>query len=203
MYLQRILGSKTKINVLASLVSNLEELYVEKDLARECGASLSEVNRQMPDLVDSGLVIMQRMAKVKVYRINTEHFLFAPLEKLFKDLVLIYKEIADQIVNFIIERHKIEAVILLGSLRKESLKEDIVKEPSDIDLLFVVEEKKDVEKDLIGFINKEISMKYGIVVYPMVLSKKEYIVGLEDSSLVIEAHSHGELMYGEKPRRFV
>ncbi len=203
MYLQRILGSKTKINVLASLVSNPKELYVEKDLARECGASLSEVNRQMPDLVDSGLVIMQRMAKVKVYRINRDHFLFKPLERLLRDLVLVYREIAEQIVNFIIERHKIEAVILLGSLRKESLREDIVKEPSDIDLLFVVEEKRDVEKDLIGFVNKEISMKYGVAVYPIVLSKKEYVVGLEDSPLVIEAHSHGELIYGEKPRRFV
>ncbi len=203
MYLQRILGSKTKINALATLVSNPKELYVEKDLARECGASLSEVNRQMPDLVDSGLVIMQRMANVKVYRINRDHFLFKPLERLLRDLVSVYREIAEQIVNFIIERHKIEAVILLGSLRKESLREDIVKEPSDIDLLFVVEEKRDVEKDLIGFVNKEISMKYGIAVYPIVLSKKEYVVGLEDSPLMIEAHSRGELIYGEKPRRFV
>lgn len=203
MYLDRILGSKTKINVLAALVSNPEKLYVEKDLARECGASLSEVNRQMPDLVDSGLVIMQRMAKVKVYRINTKHFLFSPLEKLFKDLVLVYRKIADRIVLFITERHRIEAVILLGSLRKGSLREDIVKEPSDIDLLFIVEEKRDTEKDLIGFINKEISMKYGVAVYPIVLTKKEYIEGLEDSPLVIEAHSRGELIYGEKPRRFV
>jgi DNA-binding transcriptional ArsR family regulator len=203
MYLDRILGSKTKINVLAMLVSNPLKSYVEKDLARECGASLSEVNRQMPDLVNSGLVTMQRIAKVKVYRINREHFLFGSLESLFIDLVSVYKEISAKIVRFITERYKIEAVILIGSLKGKSIKEDIIKEPSDIDLVFIVAEKKiDVEKDLISFINSRISEEYGIVVYPIVMTENEYINGLKDNSLVIEAHSKGELIYGKKPRRF-
>ncbi len=202
MYLDRMLGSKTKINVLAVLVSNKANSYVEKDLARECGASLSEVNRQMPDLVNSGLVTMQRIAKVKVYRINREHFLFEPLESLFMDLVSVYKEISDKIVRFIAERYEIEAVILIGSLKGKSIKEDIIEEPSDIDLVFIAEKKEDVEKDLISFINSRISKEYGIVVYPIVMTKNEYINGLKDDPLVIEAHSKGELIYGKKPRRF-
>jgi predicted nucleotidyltransferase len=202
MYLDRILGSKTKINVLAVLVSNPDTQYVEKDLARECGASLSEVNRQMPELASSGLVTMQRMAKVKVYRINRDHFLFQPLEGLFRDLTSVYREMADKIVEFITDRQKIEAVILLGSLTGKSIRQDMVEEPSDIDMVFVAEKKREVEKDLIGFINSEISRKYGIAVYPMVLTKGEYVKGLKDNPLVIEAHSKGELIYGKKPRRF-
>jgi predicted nucleotidyltransferase len=202
MYLERILGSKTKINVLAVLVTNPGKSYVEKDLARECGASLSEVNRQMPDLVNSGLVTMQRMAKVKVYRINRGYFLFGPLEGLFRDLGSVYMEMADKIMRFITEKHKMHAVMLLGSLAENSIREDIVEEPSDIDLVFIAEKKKEVEKDLISFINSEISKEYGVVVYPIVLTEKEYLKGLKDDRLVIEVHSKGEVIYGKKPRRF-
>ncbi len=201
MYLDRILGSTTKINALAALVSHPEKSYVEKDLARECGASLSEVNRQMPELVNSGLVTMQRLAKVKVYRINQEHFLFKPLADLFKDLTTVYRAIGEEIAKFITGRRAIEAVILLGSLTKKSIREDITREPSDIDLLFIAEEKREVEDDLIGFINSAVSRKYGIVVYPIVMTKKEYLDGLRENPLVIKAHSEGERIYGKKPRR--
>lgn len=201
MYLDRILGSTTKINALAALITHPEQSYVEKDLARECGASLSEVNRQMPELVNSGLVTMQRLAKVKVYRINQVHFLFKPLAELFKDLTTVYRSTAEEVVKFITGRRTIEAVILLGSLAKKSIREDITREPSDIDLLFIAEEKKEVQDDLVGFINSEVSRKYGIVVYPIVMTRREYLDGLRENPLVIKAHSEGELMYGKRPRR--
>lgn len=203
MYLDKILGSKTKINILATLVSNPERSYVEKELAKESGANHSEVNRQIPDLVSSGLVIMQRMAKVKVYQINTEHFLYKPLKQLFKDLISIYREAAGEIIRFITEKHKIDAVLLLGSLERKTIREDIVKEPSDIDLLVITGQKKAVEKNLTKYINTKISRKYGITVYPIVMTKKEYIEGLKDKPLIIKAHTSGEVRYGQKPKRFV
>lgn len=202
MYLDRILGSRTKINALAVLISNPGKSYVEKDLARECGASLSEVNRQMPDLVNSGLVVMQRLAKIKVYTINREHFLFEPLKRLFRDLVSVYREAAELIVHFAVRKYEVKAVILIGSLAGRAVREDIVSEPSDIDLVFIVEDKKDIEKDLVQFINSEVSRKYGIVAYPLVMTRSEYLKGLKENPLVIEAHSKGEVIYGRKPERF-
>lgn len=203
MYLDKILGSKTKINVLSTLVSNPERTFVEKELATESGANHSEVNRQIPDLVSSGLVIMQKMAKVKVYQINTEHFLYKPLEQLFKDLISVYREAASAITQFITKKHKIEAVLLLGSLERKTIRDDIVKEPSDIDILIITDQKKAVEKNLTTYINTEFSRKYGITVYPIVMTKKEYIEGLKDKPLILKAHSNGELIYGQKPKRFV
>jgi predicted nucleotidyltransferase len=203
MYLDKILGSKTKINVLATLVSNPKRTYVEKELAIESGANHSEVNRQIPDLVGSGLLIMQKMAKVKIYQINTEHFLYKPLEQLFKDLISVYIEAADEITQFITQEHEIECVLLLGSLARKKIREDIVKEPSDIDLLIITDQNKAVEKNLTTFINTKISRKYGIAVYPIVLTTKEYLEGLKDKPLITEAHSSGEVIYGKKPKRFV
>jgi len=73
-YLEKILGTGTKINVLSLLVNNPQKSYVEKDLAAEAGAAVSEINRQMPALVESGLVHLERVGKTKVYSINRQHF---------------------------------------------------------------------------------------------------------------------------------
>jgi len=48
MYLDKILGSKTKINILAILVNAKDKEFAESELAKEIGCSLSEVNRQIP-----------------------------------------------------------------------------------------------------------------------------------------------------------
>lgn len=59
-YLAKILGSETKIKILFFLVTNSQSSYMEKELARGSKSSISKVNRQIPELVNSGLVTMQR-----------------------------------------------------------------------------------------------------------------------------------------------
>jgi len=46
MYLDKILGSKTKINLLSVLVAHPERSIVEYELAKEAEVSVSEVNWQ-------------------------------------------------------------------------------------------------------------------------------------------------------------
>ncbi len=204
MYLDRILGSATKINVLNTLIANPQRSFVEKELAKESGCSLSEINRQIKDLVNSNLVLFQKMAKVKIYRINENHFLFKTLSKLFKDLNIVYKEIAKKLVRFTTKDFDIKCIILIGSLSKEAIRSDIVVSPSDIDLVFVAKREADAKKiknALIEYINSEISKMYGITIYPIVVSEDYYRKGLLDNSLIIEAQAKGEVLYGSKPRR--
>lgn len=204
MYLDRILGSATKINILYTLMSNPERAFVEKELGKESGCSLSEINRQIVDLVNSNIVIFQKIAKVKTYKINERHFLFVPLVNLFKDLNLIYKEIARKLVKFSTKKFDIACVILLGSLSEKSVRSDITEAPSDIDMIFVASKEADVGKikeALIDYANSEISKVYGITIYPIVVSIKYYKKGLLDNSLVIEAQARGEVLHGTKPRR--
>ena len=203
MYLDRILGSTTKVNALSVLISNPEKSFMEVELARESGSPVSEVNRQMSDLVNSGLVLVQRVGRAKVYQINSKHFLYSPIRKLFRSLESVYREIAKKIVSRV-AKHKPKAIILFGSLSKGKIRSNIVKEPSDIDLI-VVADKGDVHKirnEMLRFINEEISIRYGVVVYPIVLSLEEYLKGLSKDQFIIDAHSKGELLYGEKPHRF-
>ena len=176
---------------------------MEIELAKESGCPVSEVNRQMNKLINSGLVVAERVGRAKVYQMNSKHFLFAPLSKLYRSLDSVYREVAQKIVSHII-RHEPEAVILFGSLSKDRIRSDIVREPSDIDLVVVAEKGKvrRIRDDMIQFINAEISIRYGVAVYPIVLSDEEYVKGLSEDQFIINVHSEGELLYGEKPRKF-
>jgi predicted nucleotidyltransferase len=199
-----VLGSGTKVNALAVLVSNSTKPFLEVDLAKEAGASVSEVNRQMVDLVKSGIVTLERIGKGKVYRINRKHFLFKPLESLFQDLQTVYRRVAREIVNYATKSFKIQAAILFGSLSRGGVRSDIITEPSDIDIAIVADSKNvaSLKNALIFYVNSEISYKYGISVYPVVLSREEYTSALKQGSFVSDIHAKGEVLYGEKPRRF-
>jgi len=205
MYLDKILGSKTKVNVLSVLVAHPERGVVENELAKEAGASVSEVNRQARDLVDVGLVIMERVGKSKVYRVNQQHFLFEPLKSVFRGLEEIYREVANKVAKFVAGKYDVETVLLFGSLISRRVRSDFVKEPSDVDIMIVVKNKRQtdaVRKDLLNFVGSEIFPMYGINIYPIVLSVEEYLSGLAKDAFIMDVHSRGEVLYGEKPRRF-
>ena len=203
-YLERLLGSRTKINVLAVLVSNSARSFLEVELAAEAGSSVSEVNRQMKDLVSSGLVALERIGKGKIYRINRKHFLFNPLRSLFQNLETIYRRVASDIVKYLTKRFKIQAAILFGSLARGCIRTDIVAEPSDIDIAIVAPARNGalIRKTLISYVNSQIADKYGITVYPIVISPEDYVSGLRQGSFISDIHAKGEVLYGEKPRRF-
>jgi predicted nucleotidyltransferase len=204
-YLDKILGSKTKINLLSVLVVHPERSIVENELAKEAGVSVSEVNRQVKDLVTVGLVVMERVGKSKVYRVNRQHFLYEPLRTVFRGLEEVYREVADKVVKFVSERHKVKAVVLFGSLASRKVRSDFVKEPSDVDVVIIIEgedQVKSVRSDVLGFVSSEIFPVYGINVYPIVLSVEEYLSGLSKDVFIMDVHTRGEVLYGEKPRRF-
>lgn len=205
MYLDKILGSKTKVNALSVLVTQPERRIVENELAKEAGVSISEINRQAKDLVDAGLVIMERVGKSKVYQMNQQNFLFEPLKNVFKSLEQIYREIANKITKFITGKHRVKTVLLFGSLTSKTIRSDFVKEPSDIDIMIVVNNKEQtdsVRKDMLTYVNSEISPVYGINVYPIVLTVEEYLSGLAEDAFIMDVHTRGEVLHGEKPRRY-
>jgi len=202
MYLESVLGSRTKINALAVLVGDSARSLLEVELAREAGSSVSEVNRQMKDLVSSGLVRLERVGRGKVYSINRKHFLFRPLKSLFRDLQTIYKQVTSQIVKHVTKNFEIHAAILFGSLSRGSIRGDTVREPSDIDMVIVAPSKNvaPIKKALSSYVNSEVAERYGISVYPVVLSYEEYVSALKKDPFVVDIHVKGEVLYGEKPR---
>lgn len=205
MYLERIFGTGTKVNVLNILINNPERSFIEKELAVAAGAAVSEINRQMPDLVGSGLVKLERIGKNKIYSINKKHFLFAELRGLFGDLNEVFMKAAKKISAYAASKG-VKTVLLVGSVAKGKVRSDIIEAPSDIDLIFLVENMKDKERiynEIISFVNTDISVEYGFICYPIVLTVKEYLERLEKGDkFIVLSQAEGVELYGKKPRRF-
>ena len=205
MYLEGVLGSKTKVNLLAVLVQSPDKGVIESELAKLAGVSVSEVNRQIDDLVAVGLVSLVRVGRSKVYQANVGHFLFEPLRLLFRSLGEVYREIGVGVAGFVGGLDGVRAVILVGSTVSGKVREDYVGEPSDVDLVIVVDSGVYVEPvrdEVLHYLGAEVFPVYGVNVYPMVLSKDEYIGGLSGNTFIMNVHSEGGTLYGEKPRRF-
>ena len=205
MYLDGVLGSKKKVNLLSVLIHGPEQGIIEGQLAKRAGVSASEVNRQINDLVTIGLVRFVQVGRSKLYTINQRHFLFSPLSRLYRSLNEVYREIADKITENTSKQFNVNAIILVGSLGAGSMREDYVGDPSDIDLVFVVDDDGQINPlrdEVLNYTSQEIFPVYGVNAYPIVLSKSDYISGLTGDAFIMNTHTNGELMYGEKPRRF-
>ena len=205
MFLGKLLGSKTKVNLLSVLVSHPGRTIIESELAKEAGVSASETNRQMTNLVSVGLVSLERAGKSKIYQVNQSHFLYEPLRALFRTLEDVYREIAYDITTFVTETSEVKTIILFGSLASGKVKDDLVKEPSDIDIVILVEDKDKIEpikKTVQNYAGSKIFPMYGVNAYPIVLSTDEYLSGLSNDAFIMNVHSSGEVLYGEKPRRY-
>lgn len=204
MYLDGILGSRTKVNILSVLINSPRQGINEGKLAKQAGVSASEVNRQIKDLVTVGLVSLTRVGRSKLYSINAEHFLHQPLSDLFRSLNSIYREIANKVKDYVISIGPVEAVILVGSLSTGTIRQDYVSNPSDIDIVVVVDNdanRSNWKKTLVEYMSHEIYPMYGINAYTIVLSKSDYISGLSDDRFIMNIHTHGETLFGKKPRR--
>jgi len=207
MYLEKIIGTSTKVAALNVLLNSPERRFLEYELAREAGAAVSEINRQMPSVVQAGLVKVERIGKGKLYQINGKHFLVPPLRKLFADLNATYRKAAERICKKAVSSSKgLEAVILLGSAAIGKVRSDISESPSDIDMVFIVKnaaEKEALFNSLVSYINDEISSEYGIACYPVVMTNKEYLDALaKKERFILNVQNDGVELYGKRPKRF-
>ncbi|PIY91643.1 hypothetical protein COY71_02080 [Candidatus Micrarchaeota archaeon CG_4_10_14_0_8_um_filter_60_7] len=114
-FLASVFGSRTRVNALAALVGGKK--MTESELAAEASAPVSEVNRQFPALVASGLVRLERVGKSKVYSIDETHFLYPALKELFGSLDSALEGEARRVAGCVAARcNGLKAIILFGSV---------------------------------------------------------------------------------------
>lgn len=203
-YLEEVLGTKTKVNIISALIDDQNKGLNEGRLADRAGVSASEVNRQITDLVTVGLVTLNRVGRSKLYRINVEHFLYQPLCELFRTLSLVYRDIAEGVRDYAVSLGGVVAVVLVGSLASGRIREDYVSNPSDVDVVVVVEDDADIRNmrsALVWYTMNELFPKYGVNAYTILLTKSEYIDGLSDDRFILTVHTSGETLFGVKPTR--
>jgi len=194
-FLASVFGSRTRVNALAALVGGKK--MTESELAAEASAPVSEVNRQFPALVASGLVRLERVGKSKVYSIDETHFLYPALKELFGSLDSALEGEARRVAGCVAARcNGLKAIILFGSVaaRRARLGE------SDVDLLFITREGGEGEAKAAARACLE---GRGVDCKPIVVSLEAYLEKLKKGDRFYSlVHAEGKTLYGEKPKRF-
>jgi len=189
--LEKILGSKSKIRILRYLFKNPKRSYSMEDIVKDTGMSYGTVHPAMQKLVESRIIVTQKIGRSIAYRINQIHILFPDIKALFNSEVSAFKEKAIEFAE-LVEKKGIENIILFGSAAREQ-----VTEAGDIDLLFIYRDKtvkEKIEDHVLDFLEN-----YDIVISPIFLSIKETKKRMRDlDDFILGAIDEGIIIYGDR-----
>jgi predicted nucleotidyltransferase len=188
--LEKIVGARSKVKILREMVAAEEREYCLEDLVKATGQSFGTVHPALKDLLDSRIVIVRKMGRSKLYKVNTRHVLFNRIKELLQEEEKGIMAIAEEFVDRL-NKTRIKNVVLFGSAARGDFGER-----SDIDLLIIFSRKKpedDVEKVL-----RELLDKYDVDIVPTYLSMGEVRNRLKGTDrFILNVVNEGKLLYGD------
>ena len=168
LYLEKLLGNKTKIAMLRTFYKIPDKIWSSRDLAKFIGTYNTTILDNLGDLEDMGLIDIGMHGHVKTIKLNKESFVFNDIIKpLFRKEEDTLKELIGTI-KAAINKKDVELLALFGSIveKKE-------KPTSDIDLLIVAKSKEKIDKLLIEK-QGAISGRFGNEISPYIMSPQEF-----------------------------
>lgn len=126
--LSTLITSKSRVELLTWFLAHPGERFHYTQLSKILDASRSSVQRELKRLEDAGILLSQKEANVRFYRINQGHLLYPEL----KSIVFKTVGIADFLRGSLSEIGDIRAAFIYGSVAKN--REDA---RSDIDLMII------------------------------------------------------------------
>lgn len=166
-----LLNSKTRIKIIKFLLMH-EASMSEREIAAILKVSHMTINRTMADLSKMNLVNYTSVGKVHLWKVNRKSYAYKILYDLIKDVSCL-KSPLDDLKNTILQNIPQELImraVIFGSVARGEEKSG-----SDIDIFFMVKDKKDKEK-LNLRIGKLFSIcleKYGNRFSPYILTEQE------------------------------
>jgi len=164
--LEKILSSKAKIRILREMIETNREFTFE-DITKAINMSFGTVHPILKDLVDSRILIVRKMGRSKLYKINERHLLYNKLKKMFKAEKEGFNKVAKKFARLLVKKG-IKNIILFGSVARGE-----PTEKSDIDLLVIYKGNEALAKDNISKLSQEFLNKYDVEIVPTYLSVKE------------------------------
>lgn len=193
-YLEKLLGSKVKINILRSLYKFPDKDFTTRELAKFIGSSHSGILKALVDLEEMNAVQIRMHGKAHMLRLNKRSLVAKNVLKIFD----FERETIDYLVaelKKIFESSNIISAAVFGSIVKHS------EEPkSDIDIL-VVSEKRTIEKE-ITVRQKDFSELFGNPIALYFMTPKKFRQS-KNSKLVKDILRHHILLAGKKLEEIV
>ena len=135
------LYSKSNLKLLSFLCRITGRMY-EREIARASGISIGAVNQSLKEFLEKGIVEREKKGRMYFYRVNHEK----ALVRQFKIFLTVFE--LDELVNSV--KEKCGKIVLFGSCA-----EGTDAAGSDVDVLFLTREKKEVGKKIAGFAGKQ------------------------------------------------
>lgn len=185
-------GSKVKVKIIRRLISSEDREFSFEDLSKSVDLSFGSVYPALKDLIDARMVVVRKIGKSKLYKINKKHLLFKEIKMLFKSEISNFLYVA---VSFAKSLNKagIKNIILFGSVARG---EPAFK--SDIDILIIYKRreknvKENVEKEVQKFLDL-----YDVEIVPMRLSVKEALDRRKKfDRFIMNVLNDGKVLYGD------
>lgn len=167
-YLEKLLGNKTKISLLRTLYKIPDKIWTSRSLAKFIGVYNTTVLDNIQDLAEMGVLQIGKYGGGKTIRLNKESFVFTEiikplLEKEEKSLAVLIGKL-----KIMFRRANLELLVLFGSLIAHKEKPN-----SDIDILVITKNKKQVE-EIITQQQGEIVTQFGNELSFYILSPSEF-----------------------------
>ena len=135
-----LLGNKTKVRVLRVMFEYPDKTFSEHELSRFTDVPQPTIHRNMGDLVNSNLVVFNRMGKMNLFGLNRKSVLYNAVKQFLQVERELLAELEKVITEALEHEDDIIAVNLYGSFAKGLERSD-----SDVDIIVVVSDDADME----------------------------------------------------------
>ncbi|MCK4762145.1 MAG: nucleotidyltransferase domain-containing protein [Candidatus Aminicenantes bacterium] len=166
-----VINSRTKMKVVNFLL-NHEASMSEREIASVLDVSHMSVNRIMKELANMNFVNYLTVGKAHLWKVNRRSYTFTVLSRLLTDISKIDNPLNDlkKTIRESLPRAMVKKVVLFGSVAK-----GLERENSDIDVFFLVKNKKmkeQIEPYIEQLSNKCVDL-YGNRLAPYILTEHE------------------------------
>jgi len=163
--LKKLLGSRTRINILKLFIFNSKKEYYVREIERLIKEPFEPMRRELIQLESIGLLKSRVSGKQKYYSANTSHILFPE----FKSIIMKTVGIGDTVKNAIKDKSDILIAFIYGSYAKNTENGE-----SDIDLFVIGDISSKDLQEVISEVETKTMREINTTIYPVKELKEKH-----------------------------
>lgn len=190
-YLEQVLGNKTVITLLRTMITYRGKIFTVRGLADEANVSTNETALIVHDLEKMGIIKIQPIGRAYHLELNEKSYL---LSEIIEPAINAEKNTIDELIQVLkkyFDTKKIITAAIFGSVANAKEKID-----SDIDL-FIISNDHDHVITLVSEASKQVSIRFNGMLSPIIFTEKEF-KAKQKGSLVQSIIDNHILICGKK-----
>lgn len=190
-YLEQVLGNKTVITLLRTMITYRGKIFTVRGLADEANVSTNETALVVHDLEKMGIIKIQPIGRAYHLELNEKSYL---LSEIIEPAINAEKNTMNELIQVLrkyFDTKKIITAAIFGSVASAEEKID-----SDIDL-FIISNDHDHAITLVSEASKQVSIRFNGMLSQIIFTEKEF-KAKQKGSLVQSIIDNHILICGKK-----